>query len=156
MVKRNRTAPIWSHPLLKPLPSSQNVTETVDEVLYREEGDVASDGRAEEDEEEEEEEEEEVDVVTASHLTHDEQMNGLIRDLRSFADGLAYQIQFRDNRMLSAVYRNGSGFIRMMEACLEKERRDNLNRGMPTATWDSEFASATYYRTWPRNFDRDT
>ncbi|KAJ3741554.1 hypothetical protein DFH05DRAFT_1375864, partial [Lentinula detonsa] len=69
--------------------------------------------------------------------------------LHSFADGLAYQTQFRDDRMLAAIFRYGGGFLRMMEACLEKERRQNLNRGAPIATWDSGSAPAMYYCTWP-------
>ncbi|KAJ3738441.1 hypothetical protein DFH05DRAFT_1408816 [Lentinula detonsa] len=153
-VKRSRTAPVWSHPLLKALPSQ--ITDKAENPRVDEEEDDEKSDRDDEEEEEDREEEECDDVAIISHLTHEEEMKNLIRDLHSFADGLDYQIQFRDNRMLAAVFRYGGSFLRMMEACLEKERRHNLNRGPPIATWDSGTASAMYYRTRPHRSEEGT
>ncbi|KAJ3991775.1 hypothetical protein F5050DRAFT_1864500 [Lentinula boryana] len=153
-VKQSRTAPVWSHPLLKALPS-QIMDKAENPQVDEEEDDEKSD-RDDEEEEEDREEEECDDVAIISHLTHEEEMKNLIQDLHSFADGLDYQIQFRDNRMLATVFCYGGSFLRMMEACLEKERRHNLNQGPPIATWDSGTASAMYYRTRPHCSEEGT
>ncbi|KAJ3782228.1 hypothetical protein GGU10DRAFT_275997, partial [Lentinula aff. detonsa] len=153
-VKRSRIAPVWSHPLLKLL-HSQNTDElerlNEEPVVDRIDNIEKSEGEESDDEEEEND-----DVALNIGSTFKEQMEDLTRDLHSFADGLAYQIQFRDNRMLSAVLRHGGSFLRMMEACLEKEKRHNMNRGAPLATWDSGSASAMYYRTRPRRGEEGT
>ncbi|KAG1830000.1 hypothetical protein EV424DRAFT_1292985, partial [Suillus variegatus] len=54
-----------------------------------------------------------------------ERFEAHIRNLREFCDGLQYQIQFNDHRMLNAVEREGASFIRLMENCLDRERREN-------------------------------
>ncbi|KAJ3792934.1 hypothetical protein GGU11DRAFT_692702, partial [Lentinula aff. detonsa] len=153
-VKWSRIAPVWSHPLLKPL-HSQNTDElerlNEEPVVDRIDNIEKSEGEESDDEEEEND-----DVALNIGSTFKEQMEDLTRDLHSFADGLAYQIQFCDNRMLSAVLRHGGSFLRMMEACLENEKRHNMNRGVPLATWDSGSASARYYHTRPRRGEEGT
>ncbi|KAJ3779891.1 hypothetical protein GGU10DRAFT_397907 [Lentinula aff. detonsa] len=86
----------------------------------------------------------------------DEQVARLIRDFRSFANGLEYQTQFRGERMFDSILRYGGGFLCMMDACLEKERRQNSNTGSPVGTWDRGTASAMYYCSRPRRGEEGT
>ncbi|KAJ3780513.1 hypothetical protein GGU10DRAFT_279274, partial [Lentinula aff. detonsa] len=159
-VKRSRTAPVWSHPLLKPLHTENSDrgiedAEKMDEITAEiEELELEDEGEGSDDEDEEGSEA--AREISMQHLTYDEQMSNLVRSLHSFADGLAYQVQFRDDRMLDAVFRYGGSFVRMMEACLEKERRQNANSGAPLATWDAGAVSSMYYRSRPRRGEEAT
>ncbi|KAI3616498.1 hypothetical protein WG66_011640 [Moniliophthora roreri] len=75
----------------------------------------------------------------------------VIHDMRSFADGLAYQMQFRDERFLTKVETQGRGLLSIIRACLEKERRENSSRSSNPGTWDTEFSSAMFYRSRPQD-----
>lgn len=156
-VTRNRTLPIWSHPTLVPVDSDGQQTEVIGEQESEDDNqpDLDVDGDENDDRQEEEYR------VTAEALhsvssTYEERMRSLIRDLRSFTDGLEYQMQFRDERMLDSIARNGGGFLRMMDGCLEKERRQNTIRGPNIGTWDSGAASSMFYRTRPRRGEERT
>ncbi|TFK33454.1 hypothetical protein BDQ12DRAFT_727773 [Crucibulum laeve] len=46
-----------------------------------------------------------------------------IRNIRDFCDGLEYQLQFNDCRMLDMLENEGGPFLRLVEECLEKEGR---------------------------------
>ncbi|KAF8151020.1 hypothetical protein B0H34DRAFT_665852 [Crassisporium funariophilum] len=50
-------------------------------------------------------------------------MTAHIKNLREFCDGLEYQLQFNDYRMLSVLEREGGSFLDLVEDCLRKEGR---------------------------------
>jgi len=53
---------------------------------------------------------------------HD-RMHAHIKNLREFCDGLEYQLQFNDYRMLNVLEREGGSFLNLVEDCLRKEGR---------------------------------
>ncbi|KAG1731582.1 hypothetical protein EDB19DRAFT_1737598 [Suillus lakei] len=57
--------------------------------------------------------------------TFQERMLTHVKNIRDFCDGLEYQIQFNDYRMLTVLERNGSSFLRLADNCLSRERREN-------------------------------
>jgi hypothetical protein len=52
-----------------------------------------------------------------------QRMRALITNIREFCDGLDYQLQFSDTRMLEVVEREGASFLKLVEDCLRKEDR---------------------------------
>jgi hypothetical protein len=83
--------------------------------------------------------------------TFAERMTEHIQGLREFADGLEYQLQFNDSRMLDCLEREGRAFFRFSQSCLNQERHMNSTRGPRPATWEREMASVMFYRTRPAN-----
>ena len=81
--------------------------------------------------------------------TFAERMTEHIRVLREFADGLEYQLEFNDSRMLDCLEREGRTFFRFSQSCLSRERHMNSTRGPRPATWEREMASVMFYRTRP-------
>ena len=61
-----------------------------------------------------------------------------IKTLREFCDGLEYQIQFEDRRMLEAIERDGSSMCRLAQSCLSRERCMDLTRGQSPTMWERE------------------
>jgi len=57
-------------------------------------------------------------------------MEGDIDLILKFAKGLKYQVQIRDQRMLNTLKREGTSFLRLAKACMEKEKTRNLTRGV--------------------------
>ena len=89
-------------------------------------------------------------------LTYGERIEARVVLLRDFADGLEYQLQFGDSRMLDRLEREGTGFFRMAESCLSRECHLNLTRGASPTTWEKATSSALFYGTRPRHADKDT
>ncbi|KAF7333854.1 SWIM-type domain-containing protein [Mycena venus] len=92
-VTRNRTSPFWTHPSLRPLeappaPSTSPVLSTVNRVRPNE---VQEDIKA--------------------GATFDERLTSTLEKIRDFCDGLEYQRQFHDSRMLATLEREGSSFF---------------------------------------------
>ena len=85
------------------------------------------------------------DVVGS--LTYGEHIEARVALLRDFADGLEYQLQFGDSRMLDCLEQEGIGFFRMAESCLSHEHRLNSTRGASPTTWEKATSSALFYRT---------
>jgi hypothetical protein len=79
-----------------------------------------------------------------------------IKTIRDFCDGLDYQIQFDDRRMLETLERDGAAFLRLAKTCLGRERRMNMTRGSSPTTWEQGGGSAMWYRTRPRHKDVGT
>jgi hypothetical protein len=88
--------------------------------------------------------------------TFEQRMRSIIGDTREFLNGLEYQIQFRDTRMLEVIEREGARFLRLVDDCLAIEKRENINRGERTRTWDAARANAMYYRSRPRRSEVGT
>jgi len=68
-----------------------------------------------------------------------------INGYRDFLDGLEYQLQFEDERMLETVEREGTGFWRLAQNCLSRERRMNTSRGSLPVTWERETSNVMFY-----------
>ncbi|KAL0564139.1 hypothetical protein V5O48_017915 [Marasmius crinis-equi] len=151
-VTRNRTAPVWSHPSLVPRDDLEPLPDIVNEPerevnsakTYSQVNDEDDDGNSTDDEDDYQGE---VEQRLAKDATYQERMERIIRDLHSFADGLQYQTQFRDERFLTRLEVQGRGFLSMMDSCLEKERRENSSRIANPGTWNPEFTSAMFYRS---------
>lgn len=52
-----------------------------------------------------------------------QRMRAHISNIRDFCDGLEYQLQFNDYRMLSVLEKEGGSFLRLVEDCLKTEGR---------------------------------
>lgn len=101
-----------------------------------------------EDDDEEDLTDMEVRFLNASHATSCKDFTELISMIWAFADGLEYQIQFEDQRMLEIVEREGAGFLRLAENCLSCERWANT-RGQSPTMWERATSNAMFYRTRP-------
>ena len=156
-VTRNRTLPIWSHPLLKPLPTATDVTEPdcpktvagnendpVDDPVYDrlnlaaytiddDDGLIDTEGGGER---------------TEKNAVK-EKMEDYIRIIRNFCDGLEYQLKFQDPRFLTTLEKDGAGFITLAQNCLSRERRQNSSRAVSPSTWERSTANAMFYRARP-------
>ncbi|KAF8209015.1 hypothetical protein K438DRAFT_1754068 [Mycena galopus ATCC 62051] len=148
-VKRQRTAPFWVHPSLRPLSDDEEEADSRASVPGGElmqadaplDGDDDDDGNL---------------VDTQPHddrRTFVEAMDADIDLILEFAKGLKYQRQFRDQRMLQTLEREGASFLRLARACLAKEKRLTSTRGEAPSTWDKSTASAMFYRARPAASD---
>lgn len=59
---------------------------------------------------------------------YNQRMCAHIAHIRDFCDGLEYQLQFNDYRMLDVLEREGGSFLRLVEDCLRKEGRLNMSK----------------------------
>ena len=139
-VKRYHTAPFWRHTLLNPDEDMDIETNVPTDPCGNE-----SDG---EDDDEEDLIDMEVRFLNASRATSREDFTELISTIQAFADGLEYQIQFEDRRMLEIVEQEGAGFLRLAENCLSREWRANT-RGQSPTMWERATSNAMFYRTRP-------
>ncbi|KAG1812276.1 hypothetical protein EV424DRAFT_106803 [Suillus variegatus] len=153
-VQRNRTTPFWMHPSLIPLDSCPPHVTTPTWTHASEQGRV-SEGEIRSDDEISGDDAEEDLVDTFSRQldtrTFQERMLTHIKNIRDFCDGLEYQIQFNDYRMLTTLERNDSSFLRLADSCLDRERRENSSRTRSPTTWEKESANAMFYRARTRS-----
>ncbi|KAJ7300459.1 hypothetical protein DFH08DRAFT_621925, partial [Mycena albidolilacea] len=75
-----------------------------------------------------------------------EAMDDNIDLILELAKGLKYQRQFRDQRMLQVLEREGASFLRLARACVGKEKKLRSTRGTTPSTWDKSTGSAMFYR----------
>lgn len=149
-VQRHRTAPFWVHPCLQPL-SDDNQNGVPDDTASDNVPDATPDSDDDDD-----------DLVDTGkpeedQLTFLEAMDENIDTILEFAQGLKFQRQFRDQRMLRALEREGASFLRLAKACLAKETRLRSTRGGATpSTWDRSTSSAMFYRSRPARSDGST
>ncbi|KAJ6505492.1 hypothetical protein C8R45DRAFT_1051083 [Mycena sanguinolenta] len=153
-VKRQRTAPFWVHPTLRSL--SDNSARDTDAISGPADGqaarvDTAADELMDVDEDDDD------DVVDTQPdnggRTFVEAMDENIDLIVEFAKGLKYQRQFRDQRMLQTLEREGASFLRLARACLTKEKRLTSTRGPAPSTWDKSTGTAMFYRARPAASD---
>jgi hypothetical protein len=69
------------------------------------------------------ESEPETSISEASMEMFQDRMRGHISSIRDFCDGLEYQLQFADYRMLDALEKEGASFLRLVHDCLRREGR---------------------------------
>ena len=146
-VRRNRTTPFWLHPVLQPeghyclaKRSGNGIdspTVDVDEELNDDDDDDDDDGLIDT----------ESGLATKDRRTFRERFREHIGTIRHFCDGLEYQLQFEDHRMLETVEREGASFLQLAQSCLSRERRMNSSRGLSPTTWERETTKAMFYRT---------
>jgi hypothetical protein len=137
--KRQRTAPFWIHPSLVPLDASgeRPAPEVVD-----------NDGQNEDDVDGNDSDDDPIDTTVdiSTRATFHEDFTHHIQTIRDFCDGLEYQIQFNDHRMLEVLERDGGSFLRLANNCLSRERRLNSRRSGSPTTWERSTINAMYYR----------
>jgi len=153
-VRRHRTTPFWRHQTLKVTLEQNHVDEGGSEV-------EVVDGEYDDDmggvSEEEEPDVEEVVEARGEESTFEEAINANIDLIAEFLQGLQYQVQFRDQRMLKTLEREGAGFLRLAKACKDKERRLQSTRGGQTpSTWEKSTITAMFYRPRPTNAEMNT
>ncbi|KAJ7844837.1 hypothetical protein B0H13DRAFT_1647747, partial [Mycena leptocephala] len=95
-------------------------------------------------------------VEIKAQATFDEQLTSRLAQIRDFCDGLEYRRQFHDSRMLETLEREGGSFFRLMDQCLDRERRENSTQSAQLTTWERSTANAMFYRRRPTASDRDT
>ncbi|KAF8528381.1 hypothetical protein BU17DRAFT_38106 [Hysterangium stoloniferum] len=78
-------------------------------------------------------------------------MNNHINTILQFVEGLHYQVQFWDERMLQAVERKGASFFRFARACISKERKKTAG-----TMWDKSVDSTMFYCMRCSLSDRNT
>ena len=126
-VRHQWTAPIWSHPLLKPpgedLLAPQNVAE-IDKTASGADGGEREDDDDEEDNSNDEDDDNVQDFQEALRegLTFEEAMSENIKTIGDFLEGLKYQVQFRDHRMLQVLEREGGSFLRLARTLMIPQR----------------------------------
>ena len=81
--------------------------------------------------------------------TFRESMTSYAELLEDFAKGLRYQIQFNDRRMLATIEREGTVLLRLIENCLDRERRANDARCEGPLTWECSTTNAMFWRPRP-------
>ncbi|KAF8232927.1 hypothetical protein L208DRAFT_1360691 [Tricholoma matsutake] len=160
-VRRQRTAPIWSHPLLKPpgedLSAPQNVAE-IAKTAPGADGGEREDGDDDVDNSDDDDDDDVQDFQEALRegLTFEEAMSENIKTIGDFLEGLKYQVQFRDHRMLQVLEREGGSLLRLAKTCLGKERQMRTTRGSSPTTWQPETSTAMFYRSRPTGSDENT
>ena len=122
------------------------------------EEDDDEDGEGDDGDDEGDDDGDEEENVTYNHdgRTFEEVMESDIDLILEFAKGLKYQVQFRDQRMLNTLKREGASFLRLARVCMEKEKARNSTRGRNVSTWDKATSSAMFYRTRPIAADEGT
>lgn len=153
-VKRHRTVPFWRHKTLKPLGDENTSNEMARDVAL----DSIEDGESDMGNETDDELEDDMgEVERLGGMTFEEAMNDNIEVITEFLNGLHFQVQFRDQRMLNALEREGAGFLRFARACLSREQRLRSKRGGgQLSTWEKSTITAMFYRARPANADMAT
>jgi hypothetical protein len=161
-VKRNRTTPFWLHHVLQPDSQPTPPVGPSPEGSSPAKGNNGNEFEGYDNDDNDNDDDDDGDVVDTQsgtfrdRMTFRERFLGKINGYRDFLDGLEYQLQFEDERMLETVEREGAGFWRLAQSCLSRERRMNTSRGSSPVTWERETSNAMFYRTRPRHCDRDS
>jgi hypothetical protein len=103
--------------------------EEVGSVDEDQEGDSNGDEDAEEPEEDDQSPVPVASTRIAQGRTFEERFRDHIQTLRDFCDGLEYQVQFNDHRMLETLEREGGSFLRFARECLMQERAACASEG---------------------------
>ena len=130
-VKRQQTTPFWVHRSLVPL-DAEMPRET--ELCHGDQARNESGGENESDSEDEGPVDTGEDIGICA--TFQEQFTHYIEVFRKFCNGLEYQVQFNDRRMLDTVEREGAAFICLAQNCLDHEQRQNSTRMAAPMTWE--------------------
>jgi hypothetical protein len=155
-VKHNRTTPFWLHHVLQP------DSQPTPPVSPSPEGFGPAKENNGNEFERYDDDDDDGDVIDTQSGTFRDRATFRERFLRKintyhdFLDGLEYQLQFEDERMLETVEREGAGFWRLAQTCLSRERRMNTSRGSSPVMWDRETSNTMFYRTRPPCCDRDS
>lgn len=139
--KRYRESPFWRHSSLKPLDESHAEGLQNPGPAENDENDEGTDN------DDNGEERDDGAETCQDGCTFEEIMLAEIDLIESFAKGLRYQIQFRDQRMLNTLQREGTSFLRLAKMCVDKERRMNSTRSPTVSTWEKATSAAMFYRT---------
>lgn len=155
-VDRNRTCPFWKHPSLIPLDPANapfpTFTDTSDDALTAAPSivdEIDNDDNTNLAEDDDDDDEEDQETAQRGVGTFRERMEARLSLLKNFIGGLEYQIQFQDERFMAALERDGGGFLRLAENCLDREHRFNTTRGAAPTTWERGTSNAMFYRTRP-------
>jgi len=152
-VKRYRSPPFWRHNSLKILDES-GVSEEGAGIAGAEGGD--DDDERSDGEDEDFDEDNRFVPITDDGQTFEEAFDDNIDLVTEFLAGLKFQVQFRDQRMLNTLEREGAGFFRLARACLDKEKRLKRHGSHAPSTWDKSTTTSMFYRSRPADVERLT
>ncbi|KAF5324409.1 hypothetical protein D9619_011185 [Psilocybe cf. subviscida] len=155
-VKRHRSTPFWRHENLKASNEVQgteadarvrsdrtgaegNMDDEDDFPFDEDEGDVSND------------EEEMMGMVEGRTFT--KALTDDIDLITEFLAGLKFQLEFRDQRFLNVLEKEGAGFLRLAKLCVEKENRMKRTTGAAPSTWDKSSLTTMFYRPRPTGSD---
>jgi hypothetical protein len=113
-VKRQRKAPFWRHESLKALNKDDKIDQVEAAVLGDGIGDddvVESDSDEDQDQDQDQDQIADQVVGVGGGQTFQERLDEDIDLIINFAQGLRYQAQFRDQRLLSTLEHNGVGLF---------------------------------------------
>lgn len=158
---RNRTIPFWSHPSLRSLETCGDSDDEDDGSHSRSLGALTTFRCAADELDDESDDDNDtlgafVDMGGDVGRTFQERFGEIVTLLRDFTDGLDYQVQFGDERMLRNVEREGLVFLRFARNCLSREHRLVSTRTTAPTTWEASTSNAMFYRARPRPADRLT
>ena len=157
-VKRQRSAPFWNHKSLIPL--KDDIDEACDgsteAVGPGSEAAEAQDNDPDLDDHDLDDGLVDMQIGLETRATFRKCLNECIWLLREFADGLKYQQQFTDHRMLETLEWDGAGLFRLTKNCLSHESHLNSSRSPSPTTWERTTSNAMYYRAHPRTGEEDT
>ncbi|KAF8515502.1 hypothetical protein BU17DRAFT_51601, partial [Hysterangium stoloniferum] len=83
-----------------------------------------------------------------SRATFQEHFTHCINMLQEFCNGLEYQVQFGDNRMLNVIEREGTSLFWLAHNCLDHEHCQSSMR-IPAPTMWEQSSNAMFYRACP-------
>jgi hypothetical protein len=154
-VRRNRTTPFWLHPILQPEGHHIAATSTSGDtpIVHDNTNPIIGRDESEDDDDDDGLIDTEPGLAIGDRKTLRERFSEYIGTIREFCDGLEYQLQFEDHRMLETVEREGVSFMRLAQNCLSRECRMNSSRGSSPTTWERETSRAMFYRTRPPRRD---
>ncbi|KAF9007236.1 hypothetical protein BDQ17DRAFT_1238165 [Cyathus striatus] len=93
---------------------------------------------------------------SGNQKTFVETMREYAQRMRDFADGLEYQIQFNDDRMLQTCEWEGALMLWLIEACLGKEKRLRARGGEQLSTWNRSTSTAMFWCARPACSDENS
>lgn len=151
-MRRYQEAPFWRHCSLKALDETEaegaaanGNKRTAEDSVDIDEADM---GGGDSDDEDKFDVSGALEMAQGAGLTFEEAINEDIDLLSEFLQGLRYQIQFCDQRVLNILEREGAGLFRLARACLHKEKKLKSRRGGETpSTWEKSTINALFYRT---------
>lgn len=149
-VKLQRTAPFLVHPSLRPLSDDESACEASSDDINLTRADTAADASLDS---EDKDDDDLVDTQPDDQRTFVEAIDENIDLILEFPQGLKFQRQFHNQRMLQTLEREGASFLRLARACLGKEKRLTSTQGKAPSTWDKSTGTAMFYRARPAGSD---
>ncbi|KAF8470332.1 hypothetical protein DFH94DRAFT_637732 [Russula ochroleuca] len=144
-VKQNQTLPFWQHSMLVPLKGKPTAPKPYPSIGNENCDDLSRDSTSDNEDNVDDIVNTEATIWAGEGDTYHEQMVKTIKTIRNFCDGLEYQLQFDDKRMLEMLEHDSAAFLQLAKAGLGQERRMNTTRGSSPTTWEQGATGTMWY-----------